>query len=463
MPVLMKAINKLIYYGIGTFGSKVIYFLLVPFYSFFLSKSELGIYDLILASLTILAPVITMQISEAVYRELLDPKRKTQKSSQIFSSALSVVFIGLLLFVTAASIINQLFNYQIFYELILIQSSFTFYIFFQQTLRGLSLNKEYAYMGFLNAVLLVLFSAALIAFYELQIRQVILAISAAQTTSIIYAAYKISVSQLFVFKNINKEKVYKLLNYSFPLLPNTLSWWLIDLGSRYIILFFIGLEENGLYAVAARYAGVIALVNSIFILSWQDYVINSKFTISSNKKELSSYLNLFVAFQIGLVILLTSFSNELIYYTTPADFHDAANYLPVLLISSAFASFCGFYGAFYLKEKRTRKIFTTTFMGSIINIIFCIALINYFSLYAVAAAALVGFFATFLIRYRDFDITINLKQFMLLICMYIIVFYITNFNENINLRLISIAVALISFILININIYQKLFSNNKNT
>ena len=463
MPGLMKAINKLIYYGIGTFGSKVIYFLLVPFYSFFLSKSELGIYDLILASLTIITPVITIQISEAVYRELLDPKRKTQKSSQIFSSGLSVVFIGLLLFVTAASIINQLFNYQIFYELILIQSSFTFYIFFQQTLRGLSLNKEYAYMGFLNAVLLVLFSAALIAFYELQIRQVILAISAAQTTSIIYAAYKISVSQLFVFKNINKEKVYKLLNYSFPLLPNTLSWWLIDLGSRYIILFFIGLEENGLYAVAARYAGVIALVNSIFILSWQDYVINSKFTVSSNKKELSSYLNLFVAFQIGLVILLTSFSNELIYYTTPADFHDAANYLPVLLISSAFASFCGFYGAFYLKEKRTRKIFTTTFMGSIINIIFCIALINYFSLYAVAAAALVGFFATFLIRYRDFDITINLKQFILLIFMYIIVFYITNFNENINLRLISIAVALISFILININIYQKLFSNNKNT
>lgn len=461
MPGLMKAINKLIYYGIGTFGSKVIYFLLVPFYSFFLSKSELGIYDLILASLTILTPVITMQISEAVYRELLDPKRKTQKSSQIFSSALSVVFIGLLLFVTAASIINQLFNYQIFYELILIQSSFTFYIFFQQTLRGLSLNKEYAYMGFLNAVLLVLFSVALIAFYELQIRQVILAISAAQTTSIIYAAYKISVFQLFVFKNINKEKVYKLLNYSFPLLPNTLSWWLIDLGSRYIILFFIGLEENGLYAVAARYAGVIALVNSIFILSWQDYVINSKFTISSNKKELSSYLNLFVAFQIGLVILLTSFSNELIYYTTPADFHDAANYLPVLLISSAFASFCGFYGAFYLKEKRTRKIFTTTFMGSIINIIFCIALINYFSLYAVAAASLVGFFATFLIRYRDFDITINLKQFMLFICMYIIVFYITNFNENINLRLISIAVALISFILININIYQKLFLKNK--
>ena len=459
----MKAINKLIYYGIGTFGSKVIYFLLVPFYSFFLSKSELGIYDLILASLTIITPIITIQISEAVYRELLDSNRPTQKSSQVFSSGLSLVFIGLLLFATAAFIIKQFFDFKILYELILIQSSFTFYIFFQQTLRGLSLNKEYALMGATNAFLLIFFTIALICFSRIELSNVILAIACAQIISITYAAYKINFFKLLDFKNISKEKVYQLLNYSFPLLPNTLSWWLIDLGSRYIILFFIGLEENGLYAVAARYAGIIALVNSIFILSWQDYVINSKLKISSNKKRLSLSLNLFVAFQIGLVILLTSFSKELIFYTTPVAFHDAANYLPVLLISSAFASFCGFYGAFYLKEKRTRKIFTTTFIGSIINIIFCIALINYFSLYAVAAASFVGFFVTFLIRYRDFDIMLNFNKLMPLIFIYIAVFYITYSYESTNLRLISIAVALISFILININIYQKVFIKNENS
>ena len=459
----MKAINKLIYYGIGTFGSKVIYFLLVPFYSFFLSKSELGIYDLILASLTIITPIITIQISEAVYRELLDPYIPNQKSSQAFSSGLSLVFIGLLLFVAAAFIIKQFFDFKILYELILIQSSFTFYIFFQQTLRGLSLNKEYALMGAMNAFLLIFFTIGLICFSRIELSNVILAIACAQIISITYAAYKINFFKLLDFKNISKEKVYQLLNYSFPLLPNTLSWWLIDLGSRYIILFFIGLEENGLYAVAARYAGIIALVNSIFILSWQDYVINSKLKISSNKKKLSLSLNLFVAFQIGLVILLTSFSKELIFYTTPVAFHDAANYLPILLISSAFASFCGFYGAFYLKEKRTRKIFTTTFIGSIINIIFCIALINYFSLYAVAAASFVGFFVTFLIRYRDFDIMLNFNKLMPLIFIYIAVFYITYSYESTNLRLISIAVALISFILININIYQKVFIKNENS
>lgn len=457
---MKKTINKLFYYAVGTFGSKVIYFLLVPFYSFFLSKSDLGLYDIILASLTILTPIITIQVSDAVYRELHDPTKQSLKSAKAFSSGLSVIFFGLLIFVFIAFIFNNLFANKIFYELVLIQSSFTFYIFFQQSLRGLSLNKEYALMGTMNAFLLILFSIILIYFSTIELRNIILAIACAQLISIIFAIYKINFFKLFEIKNISKAKVYELINYSFPLLPNTLSWWLIDLGSRYIILLFIGIEENGLYAVAARYAGIIALVNSIFILSWQDYVINSKSKISLNTNYFSSYLNFFIAFQIGLVILLTSFSNELIYFTTPADFHNAAKYLPILLISSAFASFCGFYGAFYLKEKRTKKIFTTTLIGSIINIAFCIALINYLGLYAVAVASFVGFLITFLLRSRDFELKVDVKNFAFLLLGYILVFYITQFTESTNLRLIFIAVALISFILININIYQKLFLKN---
>ena len=457
---MKKTINKLFYYAVGTFGSKVIYFLLVPFYSFFLSKSDLGFYDIILASLTILTPIITIQVSDAVYRELHDPTKQSLKSAKAFSSGLSVIFFGLLIFVFIAFIFNNLFANKIFFELVLIQSSFTLYIFFQQSLRGLSLNKEYALMGTMNAFLLILFSIILIYFSTIELRNIILAIACAQLISIIFAIYKINFFKLFEIKNISKAKVYELINYSFPLLPNTLSWWLIDLGSRYIILLFIGIEENGLYAVAARYAGIIALVNSIFILSWQDYVINSKSKISLNTNYFSSYLNFFIAFQIGLVILLTSFSNELIYFTTPADFHNAAKYLPILLISSAFASFCGFYGAFYLKEKRTKKIFTTTLIGSIINIAFCIALINYLGLYAVAVASFVGFLITFLLRSRDFELKVDVKNFAFLLLGYILVFYITQFTESTNLRLIFIAVALISFILININIYQKLFLKN---
>ena len=98
--------------------------------------------------------------------------------------------------------------------------------------------------------------------------------------------------------------------------------------------------------------------------------------------------------------------------------------------------------------------------GSIINIAFCIAFINYLGLYAVAVASFVGFLITFLLRSRDFELKVDVKNFAFLLLGYILVFYITQFTESTNLRLIFIAVALISFILININIYQKLFLKN---
>ena len=142
---------------------------------------------MILASLTILTPIITIQVSDAVYRELHDPANENLKSAKAFSSGLSVVFIGIFIFVFAAFFINKFFANKNFLELILIQSSFTLYVFFQQSLRGLALNKEYALMGTINAFLLISFSIALIYFSTIELGNIVLAIACAQIISIIYA------------------------------------------------------------------------------------------------------------------------------------------------------------------------------------------------------------------------------------------------------------------------------------
>ena len=81
-------------------------------------------------------------------------------------------------------------------------------------------------------------------------------------------------------------------------------------------------------------------------------------------------------------------------------------------------------------------------------------------LYAVAFASFVGFLITFLLRLRDFKLRVDIKNFTFLLLAYGIIFYISQMTESTNLKIISIAVVLISFILININIYQKLFLKN---
>ena len=41
----------------------------------------------------------------------------------------------------------------------------------------------------------------------------------------------------------------EMLKYSMPLVPSTLSWWVMSVSDRYVIRFFLGASYNGIYAI----------------------------------------------------------------------------------------------------------------------------------------------------------------------------------------------------------------------
>ncbi len=58
-------------YAIGTFGTKILMFLIVPLYTYYLDVSEMGIYDILLSLIGLVTPIISLQISDALYRWLI--------------------------------------------------------------------------------------------------------------------------------------------------------------------------------------------------------------------------------------------------------------------------------------------------------------------------------------------------------------------------------------------------------
>ena len=67
---------------LSNFGSKILVFLLVPIYTRLLSTEEYGIYDIYLTTITLLIPVLSLNIVEAVMRFALD--RKIEKKVKCF-------------------------------------------------------------------------------------------------------------------------------------------------------------------------------------------------------------------------------------------------------------------------------------------------------------------------------------------------------------------------------------------
>lgn len=88
-----KLFNDSIVFAIGSFGSKLITFFLVGFYTYYLSKSEYGTADLLINSVNLLLPVVSLSVSEGVLRFVLDSKNTLEKVSWL-RTAIRINFFG---------------------------------------------------------------------------------------------------------------------------------------------------------------------------------------------------------------------------------------------------------------------------------------------------------------------------------------------------------------------------------
>lgn len=426
-------LKQIALYGVGVLGSKAVYFILVPLYSFYLSPEQLGFYDLILATITILIPISTLQISDACYRFLLDAKDNEKKD--IICNAFILILLSqtlITIIFIAMSIGYDLKEYVYF---LVFQASFSFYIFFQQIIRGLKKTKSYAAMGSMNLFLAPILSLIFLEIFQNKIDAVVVALILSQVTAL---GLSLIPNAKHIFSRDTRFNLYELkqlIKYSLPLVPNSLSWWLIDLGSRFLILYFLGQELNGIYAVAARYAGLVAIFNSVLILKWQDFAILNK----DPKPHFffSKVLTTFFFIELILILYLIPFSTWIIEISTPTAFHSSSKYLPIMLFSALFSALTALQGAIFLRIKQTKFIFISTLIGAIVNITFTLLFISSLGLYAVSIGSVLGFFSTFLIRSRKGKIKLTSIYVPVGIIAYLLILII-NLNNTIITTIISV-------------------------
>ena len=141
-------------YAVGNIGSKVLAYIMVLVYSHYISSEELGYYDLILATVSMIYPIVACQISDAVYRYLIDAEDKTREI--ILATAFKFLLVTTSISVIIFSFISSKYNlkYSVWIALYLVST--IFYFFFHDAIRGLAENRKYAMVGLLNSIVMLL-------------------------------------------------------------------------------------------------------------------------------------------------------------------------------------------------------------------------------------------------------------------------------------------------------------------
>ena len=392
-----KMFKETLTYSIGSFGSKILSFLLIPFYTYFLTKKELGEYDLLLTTISLFAPLVSLQISDAAYRWLIDKEYISEvEKAKVITNSVITLLIGYLIFSIG-------FYIYIFFNDFQYHTYFIVLIFLncllpllQNILRGQGNTKQFAINGILTTFLMVVFNIIFIYLLKLNVEGVFLANIVAYTIACSMILYKIKIIQYFRFKYWDLKLIKSMASYSLPLIPNLMSWWAISSASKFIILHYMGAEGNGLYAVASRFPALLLVINSVLLLPLQDRILKEK-----DDTTFVRLLDKFIIFEMTLAFILGILSPLMTKILVSKEYFETWQYMPYLYLGVGFNAIAGFLGLKYQKEKSTLKITVTSLIGAIISIVLSIILIKSIGLQGISISFLLGFYFMFVLRFMD--------------------------------------------------------------
>ena len=383
-------------FGISSFGSKLILFLLVPLYTAVLSTSDYGVADFITVTVELIYPVLTLGITDATLRFALskenDPKKVLSISILfIFSSC-----VFLLLFTPLAlSINNQISEYWLFF--VLIYMLFNLHTCFSNFLKGVGKTSAFAIQGIIQTVALVLCNILFLLVFKYGLKGYLFSVIIGYFSALFFMFFAGQIFKYNIFVPVDKKLMLDMMKYSLPMIPTIMSWLLISSLDKYMIIFTTGLSESGIYSVAHKIPTILTTVLSVFIQAWQisaisHYGDNDESEYYTKTYRFFDLINLLMSF--ALIILSRLFSKLLFdeaYFT-------ACFFVPFLIVSSVFSNNASFLASAFRASKKTMPLFFSVICGVTFNVLLNIALIYYLGTKGAAIATAISFFFVWLIR-----------------------------------------------------------------
>ena len=405
---------------IGKMSTQLISFLLLPLYTAVLSTEEYGIVDLVITYMQLLLPICTLQLEQAIFRFVLEKRDNEAEKKRVFSelftlALLMVIFFSIIFFLVSPFIQSE---YKFFLWLDLVANIYGQLML--QSARGVGRNGTYAIGSFIAAAGQVLLNILFVLVLRWGPRGMFISMLLAYFVCGTYIFISLKLYKYVGFVRISFKKSLPYLKYSIPLVPNTISWWILNAADRTIILSFLGIAANGIYSAANKFSGIYATIYNIFNLSWTESVA-VHFKENGFSEEFSELqdkmIKIFGSIYIGLIAVMPFVFRVLVN----EKFNGAYNHIPILLTGAFFSAMAGMISAYYIAEKMTSIIAKMTMFAAFLNVVINLILIKRFGLYAASISTLISYFVIFILRYIDvrkrFGIVISRKEALSLFVM----------------------------------------------
>ncbi len=436
---------------LSKFCTQFLSFFLLPFFTALLSTEEYGYFDLYSTYAWLLAIFLTLQLENGIFRFLIDKRENNSEIKNIITNGIIVILVQLLIFMSIYFICLKILKIKNIEYIFIMTLSTSLLNLMLQISRGLGKNIEYGLASIISGSSNVLLCILFIKYLSMKLLGIVLAYVFSNILASLFLIFKIKIYKYINFSVLSKNKIKELIKYSFPLIPNSISSWIMSISDKIMISFLLGVSFNGIYSISTKFSLLISHIFNVFSLSWTESA-----SMSNNDEDRSIYFSKII----NIVFLLCSFMCLLILAAMPIIFKilikelyfDAYKYIPILICASFFELFSILIGGVFIALKLPKEIATTTILGGIINILINIFFMKKYGLIIASLSTLISYIYIALARYLKISkyvkIKLNYFNFFIITIMYIIIvaFY---YSQSIIFSIVCEFMILIIFILMN--------------
>ena len=436
---IKNLIKNTLIISLGTFLPQLTSLITLPILTSKLTSEAYGYYDLIGTLISLLLPIVTMQIQAAGFRFIINVRDDKSKCTNYITNIFFIISISSILCSVIIAIIFRKVNFLLLLAIILY---FIVDVFFNATIqivRGFSKNKIFAIGAIVQSIVKMIVLCALLIPVNLGLLGSVIALLIGTVISFIYEFFTVKMWKYIDIKNISPKTIKELLSYSWPMVPNTLSGWILKASDRLVITWTLGIEKNAIYAIANKIPNLLGILNNAFTMAWQENA-----SLSSKDEDIELYYtnmyNSFISFIGGGCALLISCTPILFLILIKGNYSEAYNQMPILFLGVFYSCISSFLGGIYIANKKTKNVGLTTIIAAVINLLLDLLLVNLIGISAGSISTLVSYIV--IVYYRMYDLRkfqninynykklciINLLLIIMSILCYINVFYLNLIN-----------------------------------
>ena len=414
---VVQMLRNLGIYAVGGIGSRLMTFLLVPIYSFFIAPSEFGYYDICFAVIMLMLPFLSMQLRDGAFRFLLDAQTDEERTKIVTFSMLTMLRTSAACVVLGA-VAYCMFDIKYMWHTVAFGIVFAVFEVVQQMLRGLGHNKLYAGIGILTSFLIFSLSVPLVIWADMGVEGVFAGNILARLVALMFAEWRVGIFSRYIRLHADvKATGREILRFSYPLIVVNLIVIFIASGNRFFIEHFLGLYENGLYAVAVKFACILEALTLIVNQTWQETAIR-QYADADRDSFYSKIFNTYLWFLV-IVVVGVSYVVRFSYgYIVGSEYQESVWLVYPLVLSSMLLSLLVFYDVAYQCSKQTSRQLPCLVIALFISIASNYFFSKWWGLYGILASINVTYI--FMLIYKVIDtrrymlLTINYRSIMMI-------------------------------------------------